>query len=167
VQFKSEPGRGSVFEVWLPRAEALPEEAPTLTSPRAVPRRSGTILLVEDNLEVRKLVQDILTGLGYFVIEAAHAEEAILAIETHPERIDLMVSDIVMPGLSGFELAERLALIRPDIRVLYMSGYYDHEAVTRALLDPRVAYLHKPFGPDELASKVAEMISRSRKSGTD
>jgi two-component system, cell cycle sensor histidine kinase and response regulator CckA len=167
VQFKSEPGRGSVFEVWLPRAEALPEEARTLTSPQAVPRGSGTILLVEDNLEVRKLVQEILTGLGYLVIEAAHAEEAILAIERHPEPIDLMVSDIVMPGLGGFELAERLALIRPGMRVLYMSGYADHEAVTRALGDPTVAYLHKPFGPDELASKVAEMISRSTKSGAD
>ena len=91
---------------------------------------------MEDNLEVRKLVQDILTGLGYFVIEAAHAEEAMLAVESYPERIDLMVSDIVMPGLGGFELAQRLAPIRPNMRVLYMSGYADHEAVTRALGDP-------------------------------
>ena len=113
------------------------------------------------------MVQDILTGLGYFVIVAAHAEEAILAVESHPERIDLMVSDIVMPGLGGFELAQRLAPIRPDMRVLYMSGYADHEAVTRALGDSTVAYLHKPFGPNELASKVAEMISRSTKSRAD
>ena len=167
VQFKSEPSMGSVFEVWLPCAEALPEKTRTLTSPHAIPRGSGTILLVEDDLEVRKLMQDILTGLGYFVIEAAHADEAMLAVESHPERIDLMVSDIVMPGLGGFELAQRLAPIRPNMRVLYMSGYAGHEAVTRALADPTVAYLHKPFGPDELARKVAEMISRSTQSGAD
>ena len=167
VQFKSEPNIGSVFEIWLPRADTLPKETRTLTNPQAAPRGSGTILLVEDDLEVRKLVRDILTGLGYFVLEAAHAGEALLTVQSYTEQIDLMVSDIVMPGLGGLELAQRLAPLRPNMRVLYMSGYAGHEAVIRARAEPGVAYLHKPFGPDELARKVAEMIPRSKNFGAD
>ena len=108
------------------------------------------------------LIRDILTGVGYFVLEAAHAEDALVAAENYPERIDLMVSDIVMPGISGFELSKRLASNRPDMKVLFVSGYAEQETAKRAFADPNVAYLQKPFGPAELASKVAEIISGSR-----
>ncbi len=100
------------------------------------------------------------------MLEAANAEEAIFAAETHPKVIDLMVSDIVMPGLGGLELAKRLVSIRPDMKVLYVSGYADHDTAKR-VGDPSVAYLQKPFGPAELARKVAEMVSRSKKPKAD
>ena len=118
---------------------------------------------MEDNFEVRKLMRYILVGLGYSVLEAARGEEAIQVAEKQP--IDLMVSDVVMPGLSGFELAKRLAPIRPNMRVLFVSGYANLDAVTREPGDPSVAYLQKPFLPAELASKVAELISRRKESG--
>ena len=164
VRVTSELGRGSVFEVCLPLTTAQPQEARTSTSPQMALRGTATILLVEDNLEVRTLMRDVLTGLGYFVLEAAHAEEAMRAVDNHPQAIDLMVSDIVMPGLSGLELAKRLVSIRPELRVLFVSGYADYDTATRLLGNTAVAYLQKPFGPAELARKVAEMISRSKES---
>jgi CheY-like chemotaxis protein len=167
LRVRSEPGRGSAFEVCLPRTEALPEEIRTPTSPQEAPRSTKTILLVEDNLEVRKLMREILDGLGYFVLEAGHAGEAILAAENHAEPIDLMVSDIVMPGLGGLELAKRLAPTQPGMRVLYVSGYADQDTAALVLGDATVAYLAKPFGPAELARKVAEMMSRSKEPGAD
>jgi PAS domain S-box-containing protein len=167
LRVRSEPGRGSAFEVCLPRTEALPEEIRTPTSPQEAPPSTKTILLVEDNLEVRQLMRDILDGLGYFVLEAAHAGEAILAAGNHPEPIDLMVSDIVMPGLGGLELAKRLAPTQPGMRVLYVSGYADQDTAALVLGDATVAYLAKPFGPAELARKVAEMMSRSKEPGAD
>jgi len=166
LQVESEPGRGSIFEVRLPLVESLPQEIRTPTSPQEAPRGAGTILLVEDDPEVRNLMREILTGLGYFVLEAALAEDAILAAQNYTDTIDLMVSDIVMPGISGFELSKRLAPIRPDMRVLYVSGYPDHDTTTRALGDS-VAYLQKPFVPAELASRVAEMIRHSKKVRVD
>jgi DNA-binding NarL/FixJ family response regulator len=101
------------------------------------------------------------------VLEAACAEDAIQAVENYTEPIDLMVSDIVMPRFGGFELAKHLAPLRPAMRVLYASGYADDETVKRVQEDPTAAYLPKPFGPSDLASKVAEMISRSKESGAD
>jgi DNA-binding NtrC family response regulator len=117
---------------------------------------------VEDNEEVRHLMREILMDLGYAVLEAAHAEQAIQEAERRPATIDLMVSDIVMPGLSGLDLAKRLALLQPDMRVLFVSGYADQETASRVLDDPSAEYLQKPFAPAELARKVAEMISRSK-----
>jgi hypothetical protein len=162
MRVKSEPGKGSVFEVCLPLAEGVQDETPTSVSPQAAPQGTGTILLVEDELAVRKLMRDILSGLGYLVLEAAHAEEAMRTVENHAQEIDLMVSDAVMPGLSGFELAKRLALIRPNMRVLFVSGYARRDADSLALTDPIAQYLQKPFLPAELASKVAEMMSRPK-----
>ena len=114
--------------MFLPRTEASPEETRTPPSPQETLRGPATILLVEDNLGVCKLIRDVLTGLGYSVLEAANAEEAIRAAENHPEVID------------------------------YVSGYADHDTAKRVLGDPNVAYLQKPFAPAELARKVAEMI---------
>jgi two-component system, cell cycle sensor histidine kinase and response regulator CckA len=161
LRVHSEPGRGSTFEVYLPRADGLPK-APAQAIPQEVPGGTATILLVEDNAEVRQLTREILRGFGYFVIEATDSEAALLTARSRPDRIDLMVSDVVMPGLSGPELARRLAPLHPETRVLYISGYTEHDVAERALRDPAVAFLQKPFTPDELGRKVEEMLSRSR-----
>jgi PAS domain S-box-containing protein len=164
VRVESEVGRGSTFEVFLPSVAMLQQESGTAEPPKEPPRGAATILLVEDNRDVRTLMRDILAGLGYDVLEAARAEDAIQVAESFAGPIDLMVSDIVMPRLGGFELAKRLALLRPGMRVLYVSGYADHETVMHVQRDPGAAYLPKPFGVSDLASKVAEMLSRSKDS---
>jgi two-component system cell cycle sensor histidine kinase/response regulator CckA len=159
LRLHSETGRGSVFEVYLPLTEELPEPAQEPPPAQDAPRTKATILLVEDSPEVRMLMRDILANLGYLVLEAGNGQEAIRVAEDHPERIDLLVTDIVMPELGGIELAERLLQNRPQLRVLYVSGYADQETASRALGALSVAYLQKPFSLTELARKVESMIS--------
>ena len=161
VRVHSEPGHGSTFEVYLPRVEGQPK-TPVQATAHNAPKATATILLVEDNAEVRELAREILKGLGYRVLETAHSEEALIVARSHPGRIDLMVSDVVMPGFGGPELARRLAPLHPETNVLYISGYTEHDLAERALRDPAVAFLQKPFTPDELGRKVEEMILRSR-----
>jgi CheY-like chemotaxis protein len=163
LRVHSEPGRGSTFEVYFPRVEGLPKVL-NYAIPQEAPKGTATILLVEDNPDVRQLARVILTALGYVVLEAAHPEAALLIASNHSARIDLMVSDVVMPGLGGPELARRLTPIHPETAVLYISGYAEHDIAERAMLDPAKDFLHKPFTPDELGRKVKEMISRSRES---
>jgi PAS domain S-box-containing protein len=162
IRVKSEPGQGSTFEVCLRRADPVPQESPVSLNPQKAPRGTATILLVEDNDDVRKLVKEILTNLGYHVLDAANAEDALLALENHRGKIDLMVTDIMMPGLSGLELAKRVSSMHPAMRVLFVSGLVDHDTAADALGEPNVAYLKKPITPADLASKVAEIVSRSR-----
>ena len=163
LEVDSQVGAGSAFHVYLPLTDAVTgtrQAQPPLENP---PVEKATVLLVEDNSEVRHLMRDILTGVGYVVLEAPGVEEAMAIGRNHPEPVDLLVSDIVMPGFSGVELARRLVSIRPGMAVLYVSGYSDEEVASRALEGPRVAYLQKPFSPSELAARAAETISRSRK----
>jgi two-component system cell cycle sensor histidine kinase/response regulator CckA len=167
VRVESAVGRGSTFEVYLPSVPVLQEESGTAESPKEPQQGAATILLVEDNRDVRILMRDILGGLGYDVLEASCAEDAIHMAEHFAGPIDLMVSDIVMPRLGGFELAKHLALLRPGMRVLYVSGYADHETVMQVQRDPTAAYLPKPFGVSDLASKVAEILSRSKEPGAE
>lgn len=167
LRVNSKPGEGSVFEVYLPLAEGLPEATtPSLPSPKEAPQGAATILLVEDNLEVRKLMQHILTSLGYVVLDAADGHMALTVAENHPGPIDVLVTDLVMPEIGGLELARRLAPIRREMRVLYVSGYADHENASQALGDPTAAYLQKPFAPSDLASKIEEIL-RPKKSDDD
>jgi CheY-like chemotaxis protein len=167
VRVESHVGQGSTFEIYLPSVAMLQEESGTTASPKEPPQGTATILVVEDNRDVRILMRDTLVGLGYEVLEAACAEDAIQVVEHFADPIDLMVSDIVMPRFGGFELAKHLALLRPGMRVLYVSGYADHETVKRVQGDPTAAYLAKPFSLSGLASKVAEMLSRSKESGAE
>ena len=161
---KSAPGQGSEFRIYLPLKEVLPETSRVPVGPAEAASTKATILLVEDNQEVRRLMRDILVGLGHTVLEASGAEEGLSVGECHPGPIDLLVSDIVMPGFSGIELARRLAPSRPRMSVLYVSGYSGQDVDSDVLEDSKVAYLQKPFGPSELARMVAEMISRSKQS---
>jgi hypothetical protein len=125
----------------------------------AVRRGSETILLVEDQDQVRAAAHTILRRNGYRVITANNAGEALLLCERHEGHIDLLLTDVVMPHMSGTELAKRLALARPDLKVLYMSGYTDDSIVRHGVLESEMAFLEKPFTPESLTRKIREVIS--------
>jgi CheY-like chemotaxis protein len=169
ITVDSERGQGSIFKVYIPLVGAFDDLIPA-QSPSLGPIRggTGTILVVEDDPDVRKFMAQVLTSLGYTVLEAEHADGAIQALKNYSGRIDLMVTDLVMPGLGGLELAKRLARMYPNMRLLYVSGYADYAIIADL---PRsggstAAYLRKPFGPAELARKVAEVLSHSSQTGT-
>jgi two-component system, cell cycle sensor histidine kinase and response regulator CckA len=164
IRVKSEPGKGSVFSVYLPLTEVLPEVLAAPSHPDPTPAKA-TILLVEDNPEVRHLMRDILSGAGHVVLEAIDVEDALSIGEDHSQPIHLLISDIVMPGCSGTELAKRLTPTRPGMCVLFVSGYPGQEVV-EALEGSQVAFLQKPFDSGQLAHNVAELLARSRHAGS-
>ena len=155
----SELGQGTAFKIYLPRVDraADPVEPGGLLAHVAQGRE--TILLVEDEGAVRELARDILEANGYAVLEARHGDEALAICERHSEAIHLMLTDVVMPGMNGRELAERLARLRPQTKVLYMSGYTDNAIILDGVLNGRAVFLQKPFTPDALARKVREVLS--------
>jgi two-component system, cell cycle sensor histidine kinase and response regulator CckA len=154
----SEPGRGTTFKIYLPRAT---ESSPAPGLPRKETtgvRGSETILLVEDEDPVRTLAGKVLRGLGYRVLEAKLGREALAVAQAHQGEIDLLLTDVVMPEYSGSELARQLADIRPAIRILFMSGYTDEAIIHHGVLESNIAYLQKPFTPDSMARKVREVL---------
>ena len=158
----SEPGHGAAFKIYLPATEA-PVSAPTVTSHTRL-HGTETILLVEDQPEVSKLAANALRRYGYHVISAASGNEAIAASRDFAGAIDLLVTDVVMPGMSGREAADRIAAHRPGVRMLFMSGYTESAISHRGVLNPGVAYLQKPFTPESLAEKVRDMLGTSGES---
>jgi len=169
ISVESEPGRGSTFCVYLPRVAVPAEprrplevaaEGPPAPSAEMhlAPGHGETILLVEDAQRVRAVVREILEMSGYVVLEARHGAEALEVSNQHAGPIHLMVTDVVMPQMSGRELAQRLATLRPDLKVLYMSGYTDDAIVRHGVLASGIAFLSKPFTPDALALKVRELL---------
>jgi signal transduction histidine kinase/ActR/RegA family two-component response regulator len=157
----SEVGKGTTFKIYLPRVEA-PVDVVRASEPRTGRRGFEVILLVEDDEQVRAVARGILVKNGYHVIEARNAGEALLHSETHPGTIHLLLSDVVMPQMSGPELAKRLAGARPDMSVLCMSGYTDDSIVRHGVLDSRFAFLQKPITPEALTSKVREVLDARR-----
>jgi two-component system cell cycle sensor histidine kinase/response regulator CckA len=156
----SEPGRGTTFKICLPRITEPVDKAEEHRVEPESPRGSETVLVVEDEEIVRKLACQSLRHYGYQVVEAANAGEALLACERHNEPIPLMVTDVVMPQLSGRELAARLSHLHPEMRVLYMSGYTSDTAILHGLSESTTMFLPKPFTPDALAHKVREVLDR-------
>jgi PAS domain S-box-containing protein len=157
----SEPGHGTTFKVYLPRGAAA--AAGPQARPAAPGRGSETVLVVEDALAVRALASRVLAGAGYTVLSAGHGAEAEAIAAGHPGPIHLLLTDVVMPGVSGRQLAERIAVRRPEIAVLYMSGYTDDAIVHHGVLQQGTPYLEKPFSPDDLARKVREVLDRGRR----
>ncbi|MES1178100.1 MAG: ATP-binding protein [Myxococcales bacterium] len=158
----SEPGGGTTFKVYLPVSDEVEPAPPLETIAPTTVQGTETILLVEDQDEVRRVAQAILRRYGYHVIEARNAGEALLSCERHPRTIHLLLTDVVMPQLSGRELAERLVTIRPAMRVLYMSGYTENVIVHHGILDSGIAYLQKPIVPDLLVRRVREVLDRKK-----
>jgi PAS domain S-box-containing protein len=157
----SEPARGSVFKIYLPVASAA-EAEPAPEQPARVERGSETVLLVEDEAGVRDLIAQILKGAGYRVLAAANGGEALLICERFNGQIHLLLTDIVMPGMSGRDLARRLKELRPDLRVLHMSGYTDGTVSEYSGAEAGAAFIQKPFTPHSLARKVREALDAPR-----
>ncbi len=153
----SEPEAGATFKVYLPRVDEDAEVQKVVAEP-APPRGSETVLLAEDDDELRDLAREILETYGYRVLAAGTPAEALLIAEQHVGAIDLLLTDVVMPQMSGRRLVERLAAVLPAIRVLYMSGYTDDAIVHHGVLDPGTPFLQKPFMPEVLAGKVREVL---------
>jgi len=157
----SEPGKGTTFKIYFPRATANEtESASKMTDPPPVIGGNETILLVEDDDQVRNVARGILRRNGYHVLEAPNAGEALLICEKHGAKIDLLLTDVVLPRFSGRELAERVASLRPEMKVLYISGYTDEAIVNHGILHSGEAFLQKPITPDLLARKVREVLWR-------
>jgi CheY-like chemotaxis protein len=160
VRVESAPGRGTTFRVYLPRVAAEPvataEAEPDFGPPV---RGSGTVLVVEDEAEVRAVLRETLESAGYTVLTAGNGAEAIELSASHPGSIDLLLTDVVMPGPSGPELAGRLIVQRPSLRVLFISGYAP--AATDAALHalPGTGFVSKPFDLDSLARTVHEFLA--------
>ena len=154
----SEPGHGTCFKVYLPRVDEATDAAESPDAAGASPRGHETILLVEDEPDLRELALEILAMHGYVVLEAAEAGEALRLGEGHTGRIDLLLTDVIMPGMSGRELAVQLTARRPGLRVLYMSGYTADAMAKHGVLEPEIMFLQKPYSPAALAHKVREVL---------
>ena len=153
----SEPGRGTSFKVYLPRVW---ERVAEREEPASVPRNGGTetVLLVEDEDIVRTLVQEMLEDDGYSVLAASSGEAALELARSYAGRIDLLMTDVVMPGLSGTQLAERLVAERPEVLVVFASGYTEDAIASHGVLRPGTAFLEKPFSARDLARTVRHVL---------
>jgi CheY-like chemotaxis protein len=154
----SEPEHGTTFKVYLPQVDEPLEEARKKVGREKLPGGSETILVVEDEEEVRKLAVAILKKQGYRILEAAHGGDAFLICEQGKERIHLLLTDIVMPEMNGPELARRLRYFDPEMRVLFMSGYTDGAILQHGMLEKEMFFLQKPFSVEGLVGKVREVL---------
>ena len=154
----SEPGRGTSFKVYLPRVDEPVEPAVARTATAEPGRGTETVLVVEDAASVRMVTRQVLERYGYAVLEAPNGDTALRLAAKHHGPIHLLLTDVVMPGLSGRQLAEQLAQLRPDMKVLYVSGYGDSAVVHHGILEAGVAYLQKPFTPESLARRVRDAL---------
>jgi nitrogen-specific signal transduction histidine kinase/CheY-like chemotaxis protein len=159
IRLRSEPGRGTTFHVYFPTVE-LEERAITPRRNAAIlPIASGTILLAEDDHALRVLSERVLLSAGYTVLSARSGSHALEIAREHVGPIDLAISDVVMPELSGPDFVHELKRARPDVRVLFVSGYTDDEVVKRGVLAGETAFLQKPFAPAQLLEKIREVVA--------
>lgn len=160
VKIYSEPGEGTTVKIYLPRAAGTAAAVASRTgAPVELPRGSATVLVVEDEAAVREIACAILSDLGYRVLEAADGEEALRVFGSNAAAIDLLLTDVVLPGrVRGRELSERVQALRPEVRVVFMSGYTENSIVHHGRLDDGVHLVGKPFKREQLACKVAEVL---------
>jgi CheY-like chemotaxis protein len=155
VTVHTAPGQGTTFRIYFPRTKAA------LSAPPTAPKRKGgseRLLLVEDDRAVRELTDRIFRDRGYQVTVTADAGEALRAFAAAPDEIDMVVTDLVMPGMNGRELVQALHQIRPGLKALFISGYTEDEIVRRGLHDAGIAFLHKPFTADVLVDNVRSLL---------
>jgi signal transduction histidine kinase/ActR/RegA family two-component response regulator len=161
VRVSSTVGEGTTFRIYLPRVE---EAIDAIEAPPVMPHQvhgAETILVVEDNDAVRRIAREFLNVKGYTIIEAREATEAIQIMENRAERIDLVITDVLLPGMKGRELVERLSELRSDFKVLYMSAYSEDAAINIGVLSPGTEFIEKPFSPEELTAKVHQVLGRA------
>jgi len=158
IEVYSEPSHGTTFKIYLPRDAGSAPARKSYPGVAQWRRGTETVLLVEDEEGVRALARTVLEMNGYSVLEASAGDQALLLVQQHAGPIHLLMTDVVMPRMSGPQLAERLARLRPTARVLYLSGYTDDAVVHHGILGPDTPFLQKPFGPEALARKVREVL---------
>ncbi|MGB9286267.1 MAG: response regulator, partial [Candidatus Sulfotelmatobacter sp.] len=151
-------GRGTVFTIYFPCVDGPSEAHGAAPLSLATGGGSETILLVEDEESVRQLVRETLESRGYRVLEAANGNAALALAASHPDTIHLVITDVVMPGLSGHELVQQLLPTRPDAKVLYLSGYAEDAFATPLASEDQKAFLQKPFTLQSLSRKVREVL---------
>jgi two-component system, cell cycle sensor histidine kinase and response regulator CckA len=161
IEVDSSPGMGSSFRIWLPFAEAPAEEAQPAPADDAPVAGTETILLVEDETVVRQLVAEILEASGFAVLQAGDGPSALELLRRHSGEVQLLVTDVVMPGMSGPEVAQAVVSMRPGTEVLYTSGYTDSAIGHHGVLEPGIAFLQKPFSADELTRKVRGILDEA------
>jgi PAS domain S-box-containing protein len=154
----SEPGKGTTFKIYFPQVDAVIETAELASAAQPVMGGRETVLVAEDEPAVREIVTEVLAKKGYQVLRAPDGQTALELARAHDGAIQLLLTDIVMPGLTGRELADALRAERPGVRVLYMSGYTDDAVVRHGVLEEGMPYLQKPFAPNALAVKVREVL---------
>ncbi len=160
VEVESASGRGAAFTLYLPAAREAARPAEVPAAARDLPRGRETILLVEDEENVRALCRKVLQGSGYDVMEAGDGADALRVSAAHAGPVHILVTDVVMPHMNGRALFDRLATERPGLRVLFVSGYLDGDLLRHGVLRQGQAFLNKPFTPEELALKVREVLDR-------
>jgi len=158
VLVQSEPGQGTTFRIYLPRVEDALEPVGTAGTSSSQNGGSETVLLVEDEESVRQLVRETLESKGYKVLEADNGEAALRIVSNYSDKIDMLITDVVMPGMSGRELSARLCAWRPQTKVLYLSGYTEDAIGHEGVVDPDTAFLQKPFTLQMLSRKVREVL---------
>jgi two-component system cell cycle sensor histidine kinase/response regulator CckA len=163
IWVESAPGQGARFDVYLPESARPGSASPTVPGETDLTPLSGTVLLAEDDPIVREMARDVLEDAGLRVIEAADGERALDAASLHDGPIDLLLTDVIMPGLGGKELAERLAELHPTTRVLFTSGYLDEQMAPRGVLPPDTPLLQKPFTRDALLARVRQALRAASK----
>jgi PAS domain S-box-containing protein len=159
IAVRSEPGAGSAFTVYFPRVDAPAAQLPSTPVVERSRSGQGTVLLVEDQASVRGLIKRVLLSSGYHVMEAGSGPQALALPDSQVRSIDLLITDVVMPGMSGSELAKGLTARRKGLRVLFISGYAPNEAMRESIIDPGVAFLQKPFSPAQITATVDEILS--------
>jgi len=158
----SESARGTVFKIYLPCvSDRKPVDATETVKPESLPRGSETILLVEDEAAVRRATAEFLALQGYTVLEAKDGRDALAVAAGHGSTIHLVVTDVVMPNLGGGQLAKELALLRPETKLLFVSGYASRTVLDHKVFDLETNFLQKPFTLRQLSSKIREVLNRA------
>ena len=156
----SEPDKGTSFKIYFPQIKEVIKESALTSAPVELQKGNETILLVEDDDMVRNLIRLILEKNGYTVLEAGNAEKVTFLCKQHKGKINIMVSDVIMPKISGPQLFKKVAPLRPDMKVLYMSGYTDEAIVRHGVLEAGINFIQKPFTPDSIIRKIHEVLNK-------
>ena len=160
IRVHSEEGNGATFKIYLPKAQQISKQPVLINTAVAMPKGNETILVVEDSDEVRELAIDVLQMQGYTILEARGGVEAIEIVKNYSEKIDLLLTDVIMPNMNGKQLVEHLSRTDPNLKTLFMSGYSDEVIAKHGILDSNIAFLQKPFTLAQLTDKIQQVLDR-------